>query len=181
MFWGPNENVEPIDPRIRELEGDGRRGMPGMLKRFVGGGVEVIISSFNWGARTKKCSLRVRFRHAHQGRLNGPILNIDRIFPSRLFILRIYPSSLYHAYNSGRSSHSHIHGLLLQRESCLDTRRHTLYTSLSFQDSDARIVAVDDLLAVAHPVSISVCVYSVAAVVSSSSPVLVHRSRRPDT
>lgn len=78
MFCGPNENVEPIDPRIRELEGDGRRGMPGMLNRLVGGGVEVIVSSVNWGLRTKQYSARFTgtLHSDQQGRLNGPILKV---------------------------------------------------------------------------------------------------------
>ncbi len=41
---GPKENVEPIEARERELDGEGRRGIGNpSAKGFEGGGVEAIV------------------------------------------------------------------------------------------------------------------------------------------
>ena len=39
--FGPNEKDEPIEPRF--LEGEGSRGMGGILYGCIGGGVEAIV------------------------------------------------------------------------------------------------------------------------------------------
>jgi len=48
---GPNENVDPIDARERELDGDGRRGIGKGPNGLGAGGVEVIVRHSVFGTR----------------------------------------------------------------------------------------------------------------------------------